>query len=291
MLLEAKESILRSQNMASPEQNHQGPEFAPQEEATLHLIGGTRAIVIYGRIGVGQSNLGKNVASCLGGVAIYDGGRRIRAATGNTPGTTEFMPRDVSVDNNIDENQKRLIREASSDRPVVIVAKLGGYNALKLMLEDPSIKVVRVLVTCGRDEAMKRVKRRKHGEIAENRIQLDMRLDLGEIDSDEYAVQLAELFIRQQDANSLRILHETQERERWDSENWAKIYPEIAGIDVFNPGAFVYINGKKERLYDLTISTTRRSPRGSADFLADKLVENGFAERVEVKKPAEPTQN
>lgn len=280
--------------MASHELTHQGPELAPKQEATLRLINGTRAIIIYGRIGVGQSNLGESVAKCLGGVTLKDGGREIRAATGNTPGTTKFMPRDVSVDNDIDKTQKELIRQASSDRPVVIVAKLGGYNALMLMLEDPSIKVVRVLVTCSRDEAMKRVRRRKLDEITNDHKKLDMQLGLGKVDSDEYAIKLAELYIRQADADPERILDETQERERKDFEQWAMAYPEIAGIDVFDPGAYVLINGdknRKQRLYDIRVSTTKRSKKQSASFLADKLVEKGFAERVEVKKPAKPTQN
>ena len=97
--------------MTSPELNHRDPELAPKQEASLRLIPETRAIIIFGRIGVGQSNLGENVASCLGGVALYDGGGKVRAATGNTSGTTEFMPRDLSLDYDIDEAQKRLIRQ------------------------------------------------------------------------------------------------------------------------------------------------------------------------------------
>lgn len=275
--------------MASPELNNQGPELAPKQEASLRLVGGTRAVIIFGRAGVGQSNLGENVASCLGGVTLYDGGRKIRAATGNTPGTTEFMPREVSLDYNIDETQKRLIKQASPDTPVVIVAKLGGYNALKLMLENPSIKVVKVLVTCGRDEAIRRLTRRKHGEIAKDRAKLDIQLGDGEVDSDEYAEKLNELFIRQAEATPERILHETQGRERRDFKQWAQAYPELAGIDVFDPGAHVLIKGHKQSLYDIRVSTTKRRPRQSADFLADKLVEAGFAERVEAQKPAEPT--
>ncbi|MCL5019056.1 MAG: hypothetical protein M1426_01060 [Patescibacteria group bacterium] len=275
--------------MANPELNHQGPELAPKQEATLRLINGTRAVIIFGRNGVGQSNLGKNVASCLGGVALYDGGRKIRTATGNTPGTTEFMPRDVSLDHDIDETQKRLIRQASPDIPIVIVAKLGGYNALKLMLENPSIKVVRVLATCGRDEAIRRVTRRKISEITQDYEKLNTQLGLGEINSDEYTEKLNELFIRQAEATRERILHETQERERKDFKQWAQAYPELAGIDVFDPDAHVLIMGHKQSLYDIRISTTKRRPRQSADFLADKLVEAGFAERVKAQKPAEST--
>ena len=280
--------------MASHELTHQGPELAPKQEATLRLINGTRAIIIFGRIGVGQSNLGENVSQCLGGVPLKDGGRDIRTVTGNTPATTKFMPRDVSVDHDIDKTQKELIRQASSDRPVVIVAKLGGYNALRLMHEDPTIKVVRILVTCSRDEAVKRVRRRKLNEITDDHKKLDMQLGLGEVDSDEYAVRLAELYVRQADATPERILHETQERERRDFEQWAKAYPEIAGIDVFDPGALILVNGDKNRrqsLYDIRVSTTKRSKRQSADFLADKLVEKGFAERVKAITSAEPAQN
>ncbi len=275
--------------MASPELNNQGPELAPKQEASLRLINGTRAVIIFGRNGVGQSNLGENVASCLGGVTLYDGGRKIRAATGNTPGTTEFMPREVSLDYNIDETQKRLIKQASPDTPVVIVAKLGGYNALKLMLENPSIKVVRVLATCGRDEAVRRITRRKISEITQDYEKLNTQLGLGEIDSDEYTEKLNELFIRQAEAVRERILHETQEREREDFKQWAKAYPELAGVDVFDPGAHVLIKGHKQSLYDIRVSTTKRGKRQSADFLADKLVEAGFAERVKAQKPAEST--
>lgn len=292
LLLKSKKSILRSQNMASPELNHQDPELAPKQEASLRLINETRAIIIFGRIGVGQSNLGKNVASCLGGVALYDGGRKVRAATGNTSATTEFMPRDLSLDYDIDEAQKKLIRQASPDKPVVIVAKLGGYNALKLMLEEPLIKVVRVLATCGREEAMRRVRRRKVGEINEAREKLDEQLGLEEINTDEYTEKINELFIKQAEAYPERIRHETQGRERRDLKQWAKAYPELAGIDVFNPEVHVLISGQKnekQSLYDIRVSTTKRSPRQSADFLADKLVENGFAERVKTEKPAEST--
>jgi hypothetical protein len=225
----------------------------------------------------------------LGNVTLYDGGREIRAATGNTPGTTEFMPRTVGVDHNIDETQKNLVRQASSDAPVVIVAKLGGYNALNLMLENPLIKTVRVLVTCGRDEAIKRLTRRKLIEIDDDHKKLDIRLGLGEIDSDSYTDELNELFIKQAEATIERILHETQGREKRDFEQWANAYPELAGIDVFNPGAHVLINGEIQSLYDLTVSTTKRGKRQSADYLADKLVESGFAERVEAEKPAEVT--
>lgn len=289
MLLKSKACILRSQNMTNPELNHQSPELAPKQEASLRLINGTRAIIIFGRIGVGQSNLGENVASCLGGVALYDGGGKIRTATGNTSGTTEFMPRNLSLDYDIDEAQKKLIRLASPDKPVVIVAKLGGYNALKLMLEEPLIKVVRVLATCGREEAMRRVRKRKLDEINTDREKLDVQLYLGEIIADEYAEKTNELFIRQKDANPEKILHETQERERRDLTQWAKAYPELAGTDIFNPEAQVTIKGKKISLYDIRVSTTKRTKRQSADFLADKLVETGFAARAENEKPAEST--
>ena len=275
--------------MAISELNLQRSELAPKQEATLRLINGIRAIIIFGRVGVGQSNLGENVASCLGGADLQDVGQKIRTATGNTSGTTKFMPREVSIDHDFDEDQKRWIREASSDTPVVIVAKLGGYNALNLMLEDPLIKTVRVLVTCGRDEAMRRVRSRKLDEIDRDYKKLDTQLGLGEIDSDRYTEELNELFIRQAEATPERILHETQERERRDFEQWANAYPELAGIDVYNPGVHVLISGEEQSLYDLTVSTAKRSKRESADYLADKLVENGFAERVEAEKPAEPT--
>ena len=275
--------------MAISELNLQRSELAPKQEATLRLINGIRAIIIFGRVGVGQSNLGENVASCLGGADLQDVGQKIRTATGNTSGTTKFMPREVSIDHDFDEDQKRWIREASSDTPVVIVAKLGGYNALNLMLEDPLIKTVRVLVTCGRDEAMRRVRSRKLDEIDRDYKKLDTQLGLGEIDSDRYTEELNELFIRQAEATPERILHETQERERKDFEQWANAYPELAGIDVYNPGVHVLISGEEQSLYDLTVSTAKRSKRESADYLADKLVENGFAERVEAEKPAEPT--
>lgn len=275
--------------MARIELEHQVTELTPKPEATLHLINGTRAVIIFGRVGVGQSNLGENVASCLGGAVLQDIGQKIREATGNTPGTTKFMPRDVSIDHDFDEDQKRWIREASADTPVVIVAKLGGYNALNLMLENPLIKTARVLVTCGRHEAMRRLTRRKVNEIDDDHKKLDIRLGLGEIDSDRYTEELNELFIRQAEATPERILHETQERERRDFEQWAQAYPELAGVDVFNPGAHVLISGVEQSLYDLRVSTTKRGKRESADYLADKLVENGFAERVEAEKPAEPT--
>ena len=156
------------------------------------------------------------------------------------------------------------------------------------MLEEPSIKVVRVLVTCGRDEAMRRVRKRKLREINEAREKLDTRLSLGEISTDEFAEKINELFIKQAEAYPERILRETQEREKRDLKQWAKAYPEIAGIDVFNPAALVSIGRKKISLYDIKVSTTKRKPRQSADFLADKLVETGFAERVEPEAKSLP---
>lgn len=249
-----------------------------RQNESLRLVNNTRAVVIFGRFGVGQSNLGENLAKLLN-AHLYDGGKKIRAATGNTPGTTEFMPRDVSVDEDIDAAQIRLIKAASPDRPVVIVAKLGGYNAAKLMQEDSNIKVVRILVTCDRKEAALRALRRKFKEIYRDFHTLTLQAGAGEIDSEEYAQKLEELHEIEKNTTLEKIIQDAQNRERGDSQHWGKMYPALAGVDIYNPAALVDINGKKEPLFDIRISTTRKRPGQSVEELKEKLIAGGFAQK------------
>ena len=282
--------------MASPEivnQNQNqiretGKIEAPRSCETLRLVNETRAIIIFGRFAVGQSNLGRNISWCLG-AELFDGGRKLRKETGNTPGTTEFMPRDASLDQDIDATQVELIKSASFEKPLVIVAKLGGYNAARLMQEDPSVKVVRVLVTCDRKEAAKRALHRAQKEVQEEFGRISQQAKMGEISEDELTDALIELNRKKEALTLDKIIEDAQKRERGDSKHWGEIYPELKGVDVYDPAALVKVGGrggKKQPLFDIRVSTTRKTETQSVTDLIQKLVNGGYAEKAEAN-PAE----
>jgi cytidylate kinase len=267
-----------------------------RENEKIRLIGNARAVVIFGRSGVGQSRLGKGLAKRLG-ASLYDGGRVLRTTTGNTPATIKAMGRPKALDKDIDATQGNLLIQASPEEPVVIVAKRGGHNATIFERENQDARVAKVLVTCERNEAIRRIYDRMLEGIQDDFQEAAEQAARGELNDDEFFEELKRLtleherLVKHEPAILREIKDELQEKERKDREQWdtmGSIYRETRGIDIFDPAARIKVPRKDRRgkrvvkieipLYDFQISTTKRKKEESINLLVDELVNKGFAE-------------
>lgn len=284
--------------MQGPEVSKTRVDLEPRKSEKLRLINGYRAVVIFGRSGVGQSNAGEALAKRLGG-ALYDGGRQLRAATGNTPATTSYMERPRALDKDIDATQINLLTQASPEEPVVIVAKRGGYNAILFERKNPDAKVAKILLTCNRDEAARRIFNRAIEEIQVKFAEAAEKAAKKELSEDEFFEELEELrqkeetLLRNKSTEIQRIIHEAQEKEGRDREQWKTLYPETAEIDIYDPAARIRTTRKRRDgeiikteipLYDFHFSTTHRSKYQSVNYLVDELIKIGAVEVVTPSK-------
>jgi cytidylate kinase len=261
-------------------------EAQPRKSERLRLINGYTAVVIFSPPAIGGTTLGKSLAASLEGARFYDGGKGIRDATGHKRSETKYMPRDPKIDKKIDLRQRRLLREATSDRPVVIVGKLAGLNALELMLKQQQVKVIRVLATCDRKIAAGRAVRRKLEDIDEDFFSLADDVRAGRISEGAFTAELIELNELREATTVRAMVDELQDRVKKDFAHWATIRPEIAGIDIYDPSAKVKIKGKDYQLYDFRVSTARGGSIKATSDLVKELKTIGAAEEI----PDEPTQ-
>lgn len=260
----------------------------------LKLIG-TNAIVLYHSPGVGGSTLARMLADKIEGATFFDGGEEIRKSQGYTSSHTKYIQRPVGVDQNIDEIQMELMRTATPEHPVIIDAKLGGFNALRLMHENPSINVIPVLITCAQKTAAERMKKRTAKEL-EKKFNQYSNYVLSEIISEEvYEELLDDLRIEAENNTTENKIAETKRRIAEDRIQFTKAHGILKGVDLYNPGARVVVGyymyektGKPkpryEKLWKVKQSTTRLNPDEAFEELVDKLVSLGNVKRIRIPK-------
>lgn len=102
------------------------------ETAKEILIPNFNILIISGDSGTGKSTLGRGLAKLLG-IKIADVGDLIREETKKQTGTSPvgFADRDVSVDTQFDTATAKIVRNAASSEPQVLVARMGPWVAKK----------------------------------------------------------------------------------------------------------------------------------------------------------------
>ena len=251
----------------------------------------TNVIVLYHSPGVGGSTLARMLAAKIAGSTFFDGGEEIRKSQGYTSSHTKYIPRPVGVDQSIDEIQMELMRTATPEHPLIIDAKLGGFNAFRLMHENPSINVIPVLITCAQKTAAERMKKRTSRELEQKFNQYSNYVLSGAISEEKYEELLEELRVEAENNTPENKIAETKRRIEEDRIQFAKVHGILEGVDLYNPGARVVVGydmdqktGKPkpryEKLWRIKQSTTRLSPEEAFEELVDKLVSLGSVKRI-----------
>ena len=230
----------------------------------------TGAIAIFGEEGAGKSNLAGELAKLLD-ARLLKGGEDMRIKAGGTSGTIGYIERSLSDDISLDEKQKQDMISSNPDNPLVNESRLSGFIATGIMQEDPSRKIIRINVTAPSKIRMARIRKRALEEWGEKKIKLFDFLNRGFVTDDEFARLADTLEAQKRELSIDKIRVKEKDRRQRDQVQWTEEFPELEGRDPLNPGT--RING--EKLYDLTISTRKRSKAETLEFVVNWLIANG----------------
>jgi len=230
----------------------------------------TGAIAIFGEEGAGKSNLAGELAKLLD-ARLLKGGEDMRIKAGGTSGTIGYIERSLSDDISLDEKQKQDMISSNPDNPLVNESRLSGFIATGIMQEDPSRKIIRINVTAPSKIRMARIRKRALEEWGEKKIKLFDFLNRGFVTDDEFARLADTLEAQKRELSIDKIRVKEKDRRQRDQAQWTEEFPELEGRDPLNPGT--RING--EKLYDLTISTRKRSKAETLEFVVNWLIANG----------------
>ena len=210
-----------------------------------------RSITISGRSGTGKTSAA-NALTRLFDIPNLKVGQNFRNEGGiDKKGIVSPNP---SLHNSIDLKQQELIRNASSEFPFILEGRLAGIwvseerARLKSIGKDPAkLPVTDILFTAPRDVRWHRLRNRY------NEGNPDNQKTLKEIERYEVS------------------------RERQNLEIWWELYPELRGLDPFNPG-LIYPEGFK--VYDLVVPAGKLKVNEVVVFALDYLLTNGFALKI-----------
>ena len=265
--------------------SEQKETVGPPEMVARYRLKTAGTIAIYGEEGAGKSNLSERLAKALGARTLA-GGKEIRTKLGGSTATVGFQKRPLSVDQDYDSYQHRLMTESNPNDPLVNESRLSGFIATRIMDEDPSIEIIRINITCPKRERIRRITKRAIDEWEEKKAGLLENFARGEIAFEEFEARTQELTEERKELTFVRINQKETVRRKSDSLQWAEEWPELSGKDVLNPGT--KIDGK--RLYDLTLSTGKRTKKETFDFVINWLWENGKIEGVVKREDFGPGQ-
>lgn len=244
---------------------------SPEEHVRYRFIdAGT--IALSGEEGAGKSTLARSMAAALN-ARLFEGGKTMRELKGGTSATVGFQDRDVSVDQWLDLQQITLMSESSPQKPLVNESRLAGFLALYVPNEG---KVIRINVTAPAKERMRRIRKRALEDWAEKKNQLLNQYLRGLFSEEEFKSLVDELDIEKDQLTIERIRHKEVGRRQEDIKQWTKVWPRLEGKDPLNPGT--KIDGK--RLYDLSVSTGKKSKAETLERVLNWLLENGHIERI-----------
>lgn len=252
----------------SPNSRVEAPP-TPEIKERYRLVD-TGAIAIFGEEGAGKSNLAGKLAELLD-ARLLKGGEDMRIKAGGTSGTIGYIERSLSDDINLDEKQKRNMISSNPNNPLVNESRLSGFIATGIMQEDPSKKIIRINVTAPSRIRMARIRKRALEEWEEKKIKLSGFLNRGFVTDDEFARLKDVLEAQKHELSIGKIRVKEKDRRQRDQAQWTEEFSDLEGRDPLNPGT--KINGQK--LYDLTVSTGKRSKAETLEFVKNWLLANG----------------
>jgi cytidylate kinase len=197
------------------------------------------AILISGPSRTGKTSTA-NILAERYGIANRKIGEEFRARTGIE--TSRYVPRDRSIDQELDDLQAEMIREASEDEPFILEARLAAYIASRERAVDPDLPVVTILFWAPEGVRMERQLRKVLRDDPSSTKTLDQLRD-GE---------------REREANDLKL--------------WRSVHPDLDHKNVFDPN---FTDAAGRPVYDLVVDTRMGLPDACADHVDEWLVRTG----------------
>ena len=183
-----------------------------------------RSILISGPSRTGKTTTAELLAARYG-VDKVKIGEKFRELTGID--TSKFVDRPEELDRQIDEMQSKLIREATSDKPFILEARLAAFLASKERQIKPDLPIVTCLFWAPEHVRMERQLRKVRRDDPHTKLTLEDLRD-GE-----------------------------REREARDMALWKRVHSDIDDKNVFDPG-LTDENGKP--VYDFVVDTRLGMP-------------------------------
>ncbi len=204
-------------------------------------------ITINGRAGTGKSSLAKAMSEDFG-LQVFDVGkifRRWDRIFGKKSEVIDYAERDVVVDQRLDENtQRKMKRAVSSDQPVIIVSRLGGWLAQNLEKEGLPTSP-KVNLTVSKEIAARRVRNR------ERKVNPNFSKTVEQVKS------------------------ELGRRNTLDFEALKNAHPDLPG-NPMDPG---FKNARGQRIYNINLSTDTSSVTEVKEKIYKELRKQRFLEK------------
>jgi len=192
----------------------------------------------------GPSRTGKTTAANIlaerYGIPNIKIGEEFRKRTGID--TSNFAPRDQSLDKEMDDFQAAKIRSATSGEPFILEARLAAFLASRERLEDEHLPVVTVLFWAPEEVRMERQLRKVRRDDPESNATLE------------------------------GLLAGEREREAHDLALWKAVHPELDDQNVFDPDL---ADESGTPVYDLVVDTRIGMPETVADVVHEWLAQRG----------------
>jgi len=219
-------------------------------------------VVIFGVSGAGKTAAANSLGEALNipPSSIIKAGQNVRAVG---------LDRDTDVDRAVDEYSKALIKGADISNPIILEARLGGYLATRVLTKTPNVPVARVLFTASKDIRTNRIWGRRVEEIK-------MKIKSADT-SDEEKEAIIDMLANRELTKKF-IEDEESRRDERDRGIWSGLYPELLGIDLFDPK--ITIAGRK--MWDIVINTSNLSKEKTEEVLIAALIRIGW---IKTAKP------
>lgn len=245
------------------------PEVLPSKEGLTVAFGG---IEIVGKAGTGKTSTARILADLYGipKERIVLTGQFFRQITGGSSG---FMERHLSVDEQLDEMQRQLILGASPQNPFILEGRLAGVIAREEYDKNPSLRVPSFLFVAPAETRMRRLLGRTLEERDKEIGKLQTKAETAP--SPEIVAELFERItaLKLQDINLKTVKQNERDREVGDLEQWRQLHPQLEGVDLFNPANR---DTKGRKIYDFVINTGRLSKAEVAVEVHRILLEEGY---------------
>jgi cytidylate kinase len=197
------------------------------------------SILISGPSRTGKTTTANRIANRYGLETIRIG-EEFRKLTGID--TSNFAPRESSLDQRMDDFQASKIRSATADEPFILEGRLAAFLASRERLANAKLPVVTVLLWAPEEERMARQLRKLRRENPRTAATLE------------------------------KLLAGEREREARDLALWKSVHPELDDRNIFDPNL---TDETGTPVYDLVVDTRVGTPARVAQVVHDWLVRRG----------------
>jgi len=157
-----------------------------------------------------------------------------------------YADRDSEVDRWIDGVQAHEIQSSSVEHPLLLEGRLAGIIAQEQKNINPNLSVVSILFTAYPSTRYSRILRREKKD--------------------------------HPDLTFKDIRKLTTKREKGDLARWREMHPQLIGVNLFSQ---TNKDGAGNSIYDLVVDTNQLTVKGAADFIINRMVDNGYLRKPE----------